>query len=324
MRQINKKLFNQSQGFTLVELMVSMTIGLGLLSGLMAMYVGSNESDQVRRELNDMDANATVALRQLRKTIQHAGYATVSIKALNKSFYTESDGDLTDTVDKNPLCRDGGKLIVSGLAGARGLLNPPAALAGYTKDNNTGDVMTVMYRPDNPDKGYLFSDCAIGRYTTGSSTFVQDDARLVACSTDTTATENNGMPDPKDAKVYSAFYLRQLSGSPKQLVCYGSRSMDSDPHVIADNIDNLQFRYGVRTADQTEYKKADEITSEEWLTINSVQIAILVGSENEDLLENPVARSYSLLDESISKTADDKRMYKVYASTVYLHNVGMK
>jgi type IV pilus assembly protein PilW len=332
MKSINNKLSN-SKGFTLVEVLVSMTIGLGLLGGMMSMYFGSKVSDKTRTELSDMDANATVALRTLRKTIQHAGYSTIAITALNKSFYTESDGALTDTEDKNPFCRDGGKLIVSGLGGNRGLLNPPARLTGYTKDNAYGDVVTVIYRPDSPDKGYLYSDCALGRYKTGASTEAEDNARLVACSTDTIETVSpsilNGMNNPNDAKVYSAFFLRSYrssTGTSKQLVCYGSRSRDPDPYVIADNIDNLQLRYGVRTGNQTEYKKAADITTDdEWSTVNSVQIAILVGSEDRNLLENPVSRSYTLLDDvTIAKSANDKRMYKAYSTTVYLHNIGMK
>lgn len=317
---------NKNKGFTLVELMVSMSIGLVLLGGLMTMYLGSQKSDKTRIALADMDANASVAIKELRKVIQHAGYSTISIKSLEKSFYTESDGELTDTVEKNPLCRDGKKLIVSGLDGKVGLLNPPTALTGYTKDYPGGDILTVIYRPDSPDKGYLFSDCAQGTYSTSTSTEAEDHARLVACSTDTTATASNGMAKPKDSKVFNAYYLHQSSGSDlKQLACFGSRSMDTEPYFIADNIDNIQFRYGVRLDDTAMYKKASEITTDdEWTTVNSVQVALLVGSGNTNVAKNPVARSYDLLGQSITKLESDGRIYKVYSTTIYLHNVGMK
>ncbi len=329
----NKKLNNKDLGFTLIELLVSMTIGLFLIAGLMSMYLGSKSSDKTRSELSYMDANATVALRSLRKVIQHAGYGTVAVKALSKPFYTEADGDLTDTVEKNPLCRDGEKLIVSGLGNNSGILNPPDFLSGYTKDNTTGDVITVIYRPDSPDKGFFYADCAtsIGSspadypenypYGTDSSTKAEDNARLTACSTDTTATSNHGMHDPKDAKVYSAFFLDINS---KQLQCFGSRSRDAEPYVIADNIDNIQFRYAVRVEDETIYKKADDIEADEWKTVNSVQVAILIRSENNNVIENPQLRKYQLLDYEVTKPATDKRMYKVYSTTVYLHNIGFK
>ena len=325
---------NKAQGFSLVELLVSMAISLTLLGGMMSMYLGSSVADKTRMELSDIDANATVALRALRKTIQHAGYGTVTVEPLSKPFFTETDGVLD-----NPLCRDNKKLIISGSTGdngSSGLLNPPDELKGYTKDNDDGDVITVVYRPDSPFKGELFTDCATNKgssvtdypnnypYGTNSSTKSDDNDRLKACSTDTTATSDNGMPEARDAKVYSGFFLRQSSGQPKQLVCYGSRSPDAEPYVIADNIENMQIRYGVRQNGQTVFKKADDISSSEWQSILSVQVALLIGSDNLNVLENPAQRSYVLLDKTIEKLKTDKRMYKTYSTTIYLHNVGMQ
>ena len=327
MKRNNTNSFNckvRTKGFTLVELMISMVLGLGLLGGLMAMYLGSQESDKTRTELSDMDVNATVALQALRKVIQHAGYGTVAVEPLNKSFHTESDGAIS-----NPDCRDGKKLIVSGLDESVGLLNPPTGLSNYTKDSSSGDIITVIHRPDNPDKGALFRDCAggvYGAYDTATSIDSVKRARLVSCSSDTTIKTSNGMPDATDAKVYSAFYLRQETGEPKQLVCYGSRSTDAAPYEIADNIENMQFMYGVRKDNTKVYKKADDITVDEWLSVNTVQVAILVGSDNQNLLENPSIRTYDLLDSDnpVIKSATDKRIYKEYSTTIYLHNIGMK
>ena len=324
----------KAQGFSLVELLVSMTISLILLGGMMSLYLASGASDKSRMELADIDANAVVALRALRQIIQHAGYGTVSVEPLSKSFFTETDGVL-----KNPSCRDNKKLIISGSTndnGNSGLLNPPDELKGYTKDNDDGDIITVIYRPDSPFKGELFTDCATNKgstvtdypnnypYGTDSSIKSDDNDRLEACSTDTTATSDNGMPEARDAKVYSGFFLRQLSGQSKQLVCYGSRSADAEPYVIADNIENMQIRYGVRQNGQTAFKKADDISNAEWQSILSVQVALLIGSDNLNVLENPKQRSYVLLDETIEKPITDKRMYKTYSTTIYLHNVGMQ
>jgi hypothetical protein len=141
------------------------------------------------------------------------------------------------------------------------------------------------------------------------------------------------MTDPKEAKIYSAFFLRQEAGKPKELVCYGSRSRNAEPYVIAEYIDNIQFRYGIKEDNKISYKSADEIHDDAsddaqreqwWRSVSSVQVAILVGSENEEILENPSSRNYDLLGETITKAATDKRMYKVYSTTIYLHNVGMK
>ncbi len=329
-----------SKGSSLIELLVSMTLGIVLLGGLMSMYFGSREGDKIRDELNGMDLNASVALRSIRETIEHAGYASVSVSSKVKPFFKSDD------VMDNPLCRDGKKLIVSGSpdeGGNSGLLNPPDELLGYTTHSDAGDAFTVVYRPDSPYTGYLFYDCAtrIGDpsqypenadnvanypdnypYGTDSSTKPEDNARLEACSTDTTVATSNGMQETAKAKIYSGLYLTQQSNGPKQLVCYGSRSSNAEPHVIADYIDNMQIRYGVKSGDKTSFKNASNMSEDEWNSITSVQVALLIVSE-DNVVVNPSNRKFHLLDITITKPASDRKMYKVYSTTIFLANQGI-
>ncbi|MEE9351257.1 MAG: PilW family protein [Thiotrichaceae bacterium] len=310
----------RQKGLTLIELMISMTLGLFLIGGMMSMYLGSTSSDKTRTELSDIEANARLAIVALRDSIQHAGYGGTSISSLDKPFHTT-----VDLAIPNPSCGTG-NAIISGLGTNEGLLNPPTALTSFTTDNDAGDIITVVARPDNPDSGPLFFDCASSPNNGAANYAYFDDstittvaaakARQVACSAEVT-----------DANLYSAFFLRQQTGEPKQLVCYGSRSADADPYVIADNIDNLQIRYGVLTGGidgvggSTRFLNADQVDAltDGWQSIISVQVALLVGS-SKNVLENPKARSYELLDKTINKTASDHKMYKVYSTTIALPN----
>jgi len=332
----------QAQGFTLIELLVSMTLGLVLLGGMMSMYFGSRTSDKTRTELSDIEANARVALTALRKSIQHAGYSSMSYTPpLEKPFQTPSDGAI-DT----PLCKDGGQLVVSGSTaadgtGVAGLTRAPTELTGYTKDYPAGDIITVIARPDSPSSGPIYFDCGTisnsgpdntfvansqnRAYQTSTSTKANDIARQAACSTD----KVSGMNNPLDAKMYSAFFLKQNTGDPKQLMCFGSRSPSSTPLIIADNIDNMQIRYGVLTGGtggsggSLTFKSADQVealTVGGWESVISVQIAILVGSENENVVVDARSRTFNLLDVTITKLATDHRMYKVYTTTINLPN----
>ena len=320
---------NKHLGLSLIELMISMTIGIFLVAGIMSMYFGSRVSDKTRTELSDIDANARIALRALKDTIQHAGYRSVeNLQQFEKPFYTESDGDIDDTV----VCSDNKKLVVS-----PGLLNPPTELEGFTKDNDNGDSLTVVYLADNPGEGQLYYDCATlnnsvsdsssRAYHSNNSDLATDKARQLACSTDkahpqlTPGDIKQGMINSIDAKIYSGFFLRKESGKPKQLVCYGSRSESNTPLVIADNIENMQFLYGVSNAGLTTFKNATDVeNNDEWASVSSVKIAILVGSEDEKVLENPTDRTYQLLDKVVSIGDDDLHMYKVYTTTVSLQN----
>ncbi len=318
---------HKAQGLSLIELMVSMTLGLSLIGGLMSMYLGSRESDKSRTELSDIDTNARIALNALRETIQHAGYRSVeNLQQFEKPFYTEMDGEIDDTV----VCSDAKKLVVSS-----GLLD--RELDDFTTDNDNGDSITAVYLADNPDEGNIYYDCSTlnnsiagasnRAYSKNNSGFATDKARQIACSTDkehpalNPADIKQGMNNAIDAVIYNGFFLRKESGKPKQLVCYGSRTESATPYIISDNIENMQFLYGVSNASLTTYKNATDVeNNDEWASVSSVQVAILVGSENTDVLENPEARTYQLLDTQVSISESDSRMYKAYSTTISLQN----
>jgi hypothetical protein len=262
----------------------------------------------------------------------------VHFQKLDKPFHTPSDGAIADSI-----CRDGGKLVVSGSTASdgtaiAGLTRPPTELTGYTQDYPTGDIITVIARPDDPAEGPIYRGCgslansnhtfvagSINQaYQTSASTQAEDIARQTACSTDQAA----GMNNPFEAKIYSAFFLKQNTGQPKQLMCYGSRSSSSTPLIIADNIDNMQIRYGVLrdmidgAGGTIRFMTATQVEAlpDGWASVISVQVAILVGSDNPNVLVDARRRTYDLLDVPITKPATDHRMYKVYSTTINLPN----
>lgn len=321
----------RSEGFSLLELLISMTLGIGLLGGLVSMYMGSTKTDKARSELSYIESNARFTLTSLRKRLEHAGYRSVHQSNLSKPFHTEGDGNID-----NASCRDGGNMIISGVGTDAGLLNPPTELEDYTKDGtgSNSDRITVIYQADNPADGPVYTDCgtvlnyagtAISgsprAYSDGTSTRAADEARQVSCSADTTLESANGMLNASDSKIYNGFYVRQVTGGKKQLVCYGSRSSSTEPSVIAEDVDNMQIRYGVLIDDATRYLNATEVEAitDAWSAVVSIQVALLMSSDGH-VIANPTARTYQLLDKTITKAATDTTLYKVYTTTISLPN----
>ncbi len=301
----------------MIEMMISMVLGLFLILGLTTMYLGSKKSDKVRDAVSDIEENARLTLNSIRDAIEHAGYRTVDNIPLDKPFYTPADGAL-----QNEACNGSGNSIVNA-----DLLDPPLALQGYTKDGDVedleSDIITVVYRPDYPiaketDPDYphggpVYFDCSGDAF----SNIVDDDTRKTtqkACSTDPAS----GMADPWKARIYNALYV----DASKQLVCLGSRS--TTPSVLSGNIENMQIRYGVTTTDtsgkrQTSYKKADDVeANNQWEAVTSVQVAILIASEKE-VLDKAESHDFTLLDEDISLDAD-RKIYRKFSTTINLPN----
>ncbi|MDD2863745.1 MAG: PilW family protein [Methylococcales bacterium] len=62
-------------GLTMIELMVSMMLGLGLIAGVGQLFVQSQKSFALQRNLSDMTDDASFALEDLAKGILLAGYS---------------------------------------------------------------------------------------------------------------------------------------------------------------------------------------------------------------------------------------------------------
>lgn len=299
--KLTSNTFRAINGFSLIEMMVSMVLGLFLLGGLITVYINSKGSDKVRAEITEMESNARLALNALRLNLQHAGYKSIENVPRDKPFHTSSDGLI-----ENQFCRDGGVMVLK-----QDLLNPPAEFQGYTVDTPLGDRVTAVYRADNPDRGPVIFDCAGGNLSVAASTQADNRARQIACSTD----PDSGMNNPWQSYIYSGFYVKQ---SDKTLRCYGSRTGEDGSLIVAENIENMQLRYGVTVDEKTTYKNATDVeNNSEWESVSSVQVALLVRSNKG--LKEAETQHFQLLDESVTKS-DDKYLYRVYSTTINLPN----
>jgi type IV pilus assembly protein PilW len=309
---MNKK-YSQSSGFSLIELMIASTLGLFIVGGVITSFVGTKDSEQMRSAISEMDSNARIALETLRQNIAHTGYSSMRNILFDKPFYSAQDGEVTDRV-----CGDGSQLNATGFAPDK---------KHYTRDGTRTDVLTTIYLADNPcrdgradcptmadvnPEAMLYVDCTGGGATRSS--------RAVACST----ALGIGMSNPEDAKIYNTFFLGAGSSTNKRtLYCSGNRG---GPQPMAENIEYMQFLYGVtRNNGTTEYLSADEVETAAdatWSNVTSVRVGLLVRSSQKNLLKKAAEKNkYILLDEQVViDTAELRRLYRVYTTTINLPN----
>lgn len=283
-------------GVSLVELMVAMIVGVFMLAGLSSVYINSKTTDKTRAQISEMEENARTALMTMRQIISHAGYSGGYVPEIEKPFYIETD-DIT-----NRVCRGGGT--------DNYLITNENILNEKTQNNVVAkrDTMVVISLLDSPNNtssqaaSNIIEDCG------GSVVAAQ-------CSSDPV----DGLYNIMEARVYNYLYINVVDGR-RALTCMGSLS-DSQP--IAENIESLQFLYGIsKGADSTVYRNADDVTANnEWGNVVSVQVGILVRSEQE-IFEKKEAKVLLVLDETIT-TPKDRRMYRVYTTTIVLPNTSI-
>ena len=293
MRQKN---ISKMLGLSLIELMIAMIVGIFLIGGLTSVYISSKSSDKMRSQISEMEENARTALITMRQIISHAGYPSEYALPIDKPFYAESS-DIP-----NPECRAGGS--ASELITYKHIRNKKTKNALVAKR----DTMVVVNMLDSP------TSTSVG----ASSNIIEDCNGSVVepeCSSDPV----DGMYSNAEAKVYNYLYINTPEGR-RALTCMGSLG-DSQP--IAENIESLQFLYGVsKSGGNMVYRNAKDVTdSNEWGSVKAVQVGILVRSER-DVLEKEEERVFLVLDEEI-KTPKDKRLYRAYTTTIVLPNMSI-
>lgn len=282
---------NKDSGFSLIELMVAMLIGLFLVFVVISSYSGTKASSTLRSEQGELEANARIAMTLLRDGIEHAGYPSTYIHILTKPFLTESDGEVSGFI-----CKADGTVSFQEI-------NAINNSNRYTQDSYGKDRITVAYMPDNPNDpdALYWQDCA-GLYSEDAAT---NSIQAEQCSADPILGQGH------NAVVYNAYFI-----SNGELKCTSSRNKTVP---LARGVERIQYRYGVKISGNTTYQDADTVEANaHWDKVVNVQIAMLMRSESE-VLPQEERRKYKLFEKQF--TFKDRYLRKVYTSTVHLVNI---
>jgi len=299
----------QQIGMSLIELMISMVIGLFLLAGVVTNFISTTSADKKRDAISEMDANAAAAFKVLRQAISHAGYRSIENTRLkdDEAFYTDTKNDVKET-----FCRDGVKRDFNKVKKSRA-----------TKDGSSKDTLTVISLADNPCLSGAGSSCVINPaalvYTDCTGGGYKLDTHTIACSTD----PDHGMPDPTEAIIYNSFLLTKNTSSKddRELYCMGNRA---NRMQVASDVETIQYLYGVQNdAGSITFRRAKDIEKDEqWPMVVSVQVGLLMRSSNQFILDEPnTKKTYNVLNQNIKIANKDlQRLFRIYTTTINLEN----
>lgn len=271
------------QGFTLVELLISMVLSLFLIGGVISIYVSSKQTSHTREELSSLDDNGRAAIRALTQYIEHAGYATPKRLALDH-YLISTAGVINATICGLGSDNLSGSSIVSG-----------------TTVNDSHDGIAAAKKPA-PDRITIamLSDATLSKDCSGQ-------ALQSACVA-------------VNAPIYNSFYIQTAVGDTEpSLYCNGS--VGAAPIKLAEGVEDMQIKYGVDSqgndliADQ--YLDATAMAGW-WDNVVSVQVAVLVSSI-KDVRTKQTAQTYLLLDRPVLR--NDRKQHAVFTTEIRLRNV---
>ena len=315
-------------GFSLIELMVSLTIGLVISIAAMSAYLGSANASRVSAAQARMDEDGQAALKFLSQQIRLAGANPVQNgRALdyrrNPVFSTTYVGG-TSTAYSTTLPTFVPAYTPSAFS-IRGCDGTFTNLASATTLDGLTCAGTASTSPDSIAVSYEADAYNTIKTSTGAAT----DCLGSALSTVTTSVALVATFAAADNR----FYIANSTAGVPNLYCKGSATTAAQP--IVENVEDMQFRYGSVSATATlttdtvaGYLGAVDIepttttaaaAATNWGRILTVRICVVVRSENPVVADTNSGQYYKC-DGALDTAKTDLRQRRAYSTTVVLRN----
>ncbi|KQT10708.1 hypothetical protein ASG30_07800 [Ramlibacter sp. Leaf400] len=310
------------RGLTLVELLVSLTLGLLLVVATTAGYLGLSEAARMAEAQARMNEDGQAALEVLTAHVRMAGG--------NPDRPSRSPATRRNPVYPNPFA-----FAVRGCDRTFANVVSAASVQDLTCAGGTTpapDSIAVTYEVDRYNTvtqgpSWDPTDC-LGRPLPALTATVTVIAPPPAPPTDT---------DISYHVADNRFYIDAFgpTGSPS-LFCKGN-GMNSDASPLVENVEDLQLTYGTvppgtavtNTAHIAGYLGASDLTghpafggapeAERWGKVASVRICVVVRSNKPVVLGEGSAR-YVKCDGTIDSSVSDSYLRRAYSTTVVLRN----
>ena len=321
-------------GFSLIELLVSLTIGLVIAIAAMSAYLGTASSSKMSEAQSRMNEDAQAALNVLVQQIRLAGANPAQPNRADAfgrnpvynptyvggSVTAYASGTTTYTVTVAPSA-----FSIRGCDGTFSNITNATTVPNLDSFANCGtstlpDSIAISYEAD--------------RFNTIPSGTAPTDCVGSAIPTTISATFPSGTSTTASFRVAdNRFYIASSSGVPS-LMCKG---IGSGTQPLVENVEDMQFMYGTvstteasATATVAGYLSADQVIalaptadtagySTAWGKVMAVRICVLVRSENP-VVPDLASGQYYKCDGTLDTTQTDRRLRRAYTTTVVLRN----
>jgi len=323
------------KGFSLIELMVSLTIGLVIAVAAISAYLGAAGASKMSNAQSRMNEDAQAALNVLAQQIRMAGTNPVQANRADAFQHnpvfdpTYVGGSVTSYGTTSFSASSGGaayNLSAFSIRGCDGSFSSITSTSNLDSLSNCGtstlpDSIAVSYEGDKYNtmpSGASAGDCLGQSVPSITATFTS--------GTSTTATYY---------VVDNRFYVANSSDGIPNLYCKGN---GGSVQPLVENVEDMQFLYGTvssaatsNTATVAGYLTAEDVItnaptadapgySKAWGKVLTVRICVVVRSESPVVSNAASAKYYNCANPAVLTTAPDLRLRRAYSTTVVLRN----
>lgn len=338
--------FERQRGFSLVELMVAMTIGFIVLAGVGYLYLESRQAFRSMDNLSRMQESARYALEIMSRDIRMAGYRGCASSSgafhntLNKgtesayNFGLPINGyDAAGAGWSPALPSDAGGLSgLSILAGTDAIILRSAFGGGTTvtaqPGNSSADLKVTTPNDLAIDDVVMVTNCVASTVFQITNMNVNGAGQNVVHNVGTGSpgnstkdlVENYSSSGGEIIKMQSKSYFIRTgaSGRPAlwQFDNYKAAGGDN-PAEIAEGVENMQIQYGIdANADGVVESYSAGNAVADWNQVAAVRISLLVAGNDDNVASSKQKYTY----DGALVTATDQRLRQVFTTTVSVRN----
>ncbi len=340
MKKANQKflrfpLAGKSSGFSLVELMIAVTIGLILLGGIGYVYLGSRQTFRTQDDFSRIQENVRYALETVGVDVRMAGYAgCVNLAAINPAVPIPVGviannppevgiGDALRGYDGSTWAAPGSE-PADWVVGTGVLHIIRAAEAGATLTGNLTPTNANVQITGNPynfvaGEALLVSNCATAdlfRATTvsggGTVTIAHSNAMNTA-----NFTVNQYQNGAEVFRVVSTTYF--IATNPAGNPALYRRPEGGAAEELVENVENIVMRFGIDTDNDfvvNSYVSAGAVT--DWRQVMTARLSMVFRSNSNNIATQ--VQPYVVEGSTVTPATTDRRLRQVATATIGLRN----
>lgn len=332
---------NKQSGFSLVELMIAVTLGLIVITAVSSIFLSSNKTNKTQENLARLQENARFALNKMQTDIRMAGYRGCLGR---KGSAPAAEVTLVNNIIKGSTYADDFFLALQGFNAGAAAWSPaldgsiaaaiPAPTAGSDIISvrmstgtstplsalmaNKSATIAIAANPDNLAVGdtALIADCVTS--TVFKITGIT--ATSIEHSTATNTVENLGRAFDTDALVTPIATVTYYVGPSADLangLSLWRKTNNSSSEELVDNVEQLQITYAEDSnADWApdKYVSADNVT--DMNNVIAVKLMLLTRTTDDKLSSQ--GQNYTF--NGVLTTPSDKRIRRAFNLVITLRN----
>lgn len=266
------------RGFTILELMIAMTISLFIISALAAVVIGASSTSRTRDRASDLQVNGRYAIDTIRRDLQQAGFLGISSLFFPDQPISSTNPPLQpNVITVTNVCDSANVGKLSQRIWGSDDSNPYSATCIPAANYLRGDVLVIRGLESNAVTTYSSTMVYFKSAYEGGVPFVGP--------TEPDFTGTNKQPPYvvfplKETVYYIAPYTTSSTESPAvpalwRLTLGSGPAMI--PELVASGVENMQIRYGIfQTNNTVKYVSAASVPTSDWDLVRSVQVSLLM------------------------------------------------